>query len=123
MPDKPTESQIKESSRIVCWADVSLGVFLCARYGPGTSLAENSCAKLHQKHLPKSISKGRLCLRLNLTPSPIVLCLEWDCHYWNFEDLLKCAEWGNYSAQKFPPCFTSANHQILGIYILWQLCQ
>lgn len=31
----------------------------------------------------------------------IVLCLEWDTHYWTAEDLLKCAEWGNYSAQKY----------------------
>jgi len=37
-------------------------------------------------------------VRFHLT---IVLCLEWDTHYWTKEDLLKCARWGNYTAQKY----------------------
>jgi len=30
-----------------------------------------------------------------------VLCVEWDMHCWTNNDIIKCAEWGNYNAQRY----------------------
>jgi hypothetical protein len=47
------------------------------------------------------------CLLLSPKVTPVrigmliqVLCLEWDVHYWTGEDIIKCAVWGNYNAQR-----------------------
>ena len=92
---------MKELSRRVCWADVGLGVFLCSRYlslfSSLTTVVQGSIRSFCPNLSPKvRYPMGQLCM---LTRG--VLCLEWDTHFWTVGDLLKCAEWGNYSAQRY----------------------
>ena len=75
-------------------------VFSSVLRSPHFPIVNRRCANLHQKLLPRSISKGTINT-ITLPHLFLVLCLEWDTHYWSKEDLIECAKWGNYSAQKY----------------------
>ena len=59
----------------------------------------SSISSFCQNLFPRVISPAFI-----LDYSYSVLCLEWDTHYWTKEDLIKCADWGNYTAQRSARC-------------------
>jgi hypothetical protein len=101
-----TKEEEYRISREVCWANVALGVFLCSEYVLffGLMVGVQYFIRKFSRKLFRRVHSSKYEASLRL-----VLCLEWDTHYWREEDIIKCAQWGNYSAQRLLPYIYSSD--------------